>query len=227
VTKISIIMPVLNEAVGLAGTLGTLALTDREELVVVDGGSDDATVEVARRFTPHVYVGLRGRARQMNQGALHATGEVFLFLHADCLLPEGAFGNMRRLLAMPGVAAGAFDLSLDARGFGYRLIERAANIRSRLTRVPYGDQGLFVTRETFEALDGFCDIPLMEDIEIAGRLKKLGRIEFLDLSVTASARRWQKEGLLCTTLRDWRLAFSYAVLGIPPEKLNRYYRDVR
>jgi len=225
--KISIIMPVLNEAALLGETLVALRLTGSEELVVVDGGSTDGTVSVAREFTPKVLECQRGRARQMNHGARHAEGEILFFLHADCLLPEGAFGMVRKALHGTGVMAGAFDLRINHPGTRFRVVEWGANFRSRLTRVPYGDQGLFMMAETFRLMGGFGDIPLMEDIEMGRRLRSRGRVVFLRPPILASPRRWLNEGVLHTTLRDWALALSYTVLNVPAHKLARRYRDIR
>lgn len=220
-------MPVLNEAGTIRETLAALGLTGSEELVVVDGGSTDGTVSVAREFTPRVLECQRGRARQMNHGARHAEGEILFFMHADCLLPEGAFGMVRKALEGPEVLAGAFDLRINHPGARFRLVEWGANLRSRLTRVPYGDQGLFMMAETFRLIGGFRDMPLMEDIEIGRRLKVRGRVVFLRPPLLASPRRWLGEGALYTILRDWALAISYTVLNVSPHKLARHYRDIR
>jgi rSAM/selenodomain-associated transferase 2 len=220
-------MPVLNEEERVLHTLPLLGLTENEELLVVDGGSTDRTVEISRRFTEKVFVTGAGRGRQMNTGAGHASGGILLFLHADCTLPENAFDSLRSALKNRDVSAGAFDLRIDHPSVRFRLIELGANLRSRLTSVPYGDQGLFLRRETFERMGGFRDIPLMEDIEIAGRLKREGRIVFVRPPILASPRRWLKEGPAYTTLRDWSIALAYSLCKVPPERLARYYKDVR
>lgn len=220
-------MPVLNEAGVLRETLSALELGGREELIVVDGGSTDATAAIAHEFTARVYVTGRGRARQMNYGAARARGEILFFLHADCVPPPAAFGMIRVVLEDRRVAGGAFDLGIGHPALRFRAVERGANLRSRLTGVPYGDQGLFMRRETFERLGGFADIPLMEDIEMGRRLLAEGRVVFLRPRMTASPRRWLAEGTLNTTLRDWRRALSYTVFGASPEVLARHYRDER
>jgi len=225
--KISIIVPVLNEEHTLESSLTTLDLEDDVELIVVDGGSADGTVKAARKFTDRVLITGRGRAHQMNYGAAKADGEIFHFLHSDCRLPGNGLDIIRETLEDGNIAAGAFDLKIDHTSFCFRVIETGANIRSRLTSIPYGDQGIFMRRAVFEEIGGFAEIPLMEDIEMGRRLRRMGRIRFVRPPITTSPRRWLAEGLLYTTLRDWSLALSYSVLNIPPERLVRYYRDVR
>lgn len=220
-------MPVLNEAQGLHATLSGLSLTDREELIIVDGGSTDATLQIAREFTSLIFSSEKGRARQMNFGAEKAAGDVFLFLHADCSLPEKGFDIVRRTVRDSAVAAGAFNIRIDHPGLSFRVIESAANLRSRVTGIAYGDQGIFMRRETFRSMGGFALIPLMEDIEIGRRLRKIGKIAFLGHPIRVSPRRWLKEGLVYTTLRDWGIALSYTLLRRPPDELARYYKDVR
>lgn len=163
----------------------------------------------------------------MNFGAGKAGGDLLLFLHADCILPDDAFTFIRDTLNNRDVAAGAFALRIDHPGFGFRLIASMANIRSRLTSLIYGDQGLFLRKEVFKHIGGFAEIPLMEDIEISRRLKKEGKIVFIHPPVTASPRRWVKEGMLYTTLRDWTIALLYTFFKVSPERLIKHYKEVR
>jgi rSAM/selenodomain-associated transferase 2 len=225
--KISIIMPVYNESSILRDTLGKLLLTEREELVIVDGGSSDNTVSIARDFTDKVFITKTGRASVMNFGANKAEGDVLLFLHADCSLPNDGFNTIRNKLRDSSIAAGAFELGINSALFRYRIIECVANIRARLTRLIYGDQGMFLRKEVFDQIGGFTDIPLMEDIEISKRLKKIGKIVFVKPPISASPRRWINEGLVYTTLRDWSIAFLYTFMKVSPEKLLKHYREVR
>jgi rSAM/selenodomain-associated transferase 2 len=225
--KISIIVPVLNEDKILQQTLSTLNLTKNEELIVVDGGSRDRSVEIAQRFTKKIYITERGRARQMNYGAERAEGDILLFLHADCILPKDAYGLIRKALQSGRYIAGAFDLKIDHPGVFFRLTEIAANIRSRMLSLVYGDQGLFLKRETFKRIGGFPEIPLMEDIEISEKLREIGKIKFLRPPIRASARRWLKEGRLYTMVRDVTMAVVYLIFRPNPERLLRYYKDVR
>lgn len=224
---ISIIMPVLNEESELPHSLSKIKLGRYEELIVIDGGSTDRTLKIARGFTSRVYSCSKGRARQMNHGAERAEGKILLFLHADCLLPQGAFELIRKTLSDPKTILGAFDIRYREKGLCYRVIERGANLRSRITSIAYGDQGMFIKKQDFLMLGGFKDIPLMEDIEFSRRAKKHGRIEFLREPITVSARRFEKEGILFSVLRDWILAVSYSIFGVNPERLVRHYRDVR
>lgn len=225
--KISIIMPVLNEAKTLAHTLRLLPLSEKEELIVVDGHSTDNSMSIARAYTKKVFVTRTGRANVMNYGAGKADGDILLFLHADCALPEDGFGMIRRALSDRDVAAGAFFLSIENPELRFRIIETTANIRSRLTSLLYGDQGMFLRRAVFQRIGGFAEIPLMEDIEISRRLKKEGRIVLIRPPIRASSRRWAKEGVVYTTLRDWSIAFSYSFLHISPRQLIKYYRNIR
>ncbi len=227
--KISIVMPVLNEETILNDTLSALSLSDDEELIVVDGGSSDLTVKIASAHTDteKILNGPQGRARQMNLGAKAATGDALLFLHADCRLSPGALDEIRRVLWNQKAVAGAFDIHIDSYSFKYRWISRSANRRSRLTGIAYGDQGIFLRKKTFDAIGGYADIPLMEDIELCRRLKSLGKICFVELPIYTSLRRFESQGALYTVIRDGMLAFGYAVLGADPAWLARYYRDER
>jgi len=225
--KISIVMPVLNEAENLRNTLGHLHLSENEELIIVDGGSVDGTVSIAREFTDKVFTAKTGRASVMNFGAQNAQGDILLFLHADCILPDNSFTLIREVLRNKNIAAGAFALRIDSKKTVFRIIEIFSNLRAVLTSLIYGDQGMFLRKETFNRLGGFADIPLMEDIEISLRLNKAGKIVFLKQAITVSSRRWVKEGIVYTTLRNWINAFSYTFLKVSPEKLVRQYKDVR
>ena len=220
-------MPVFNEGKNLRASLRQLQLSEDEELIIVDGGSSADTMSIASEFTEKVFQAKTGRASVMNYGAQKADGGLLLFLHADCILPPNAFKIIRKTLSDKSTAAGGFSLSINSAGLRFRIIESAANLRSRIAGLIYGDQGIFMQKETFDKIGGYAKIPLMEDIEICGKLKKLGKLSLSSDPIKASPRRWLEEGTLQTTLRDWSIAFSYSFLKTPPEKLMKYYRDVR
>jgi rSAM/selenodomain-associated transferase 2 len=225
VETISVVVPVLNEAAGLEAALGPLqAGRGRDcEVIVVDGGSGDGTPDLARRLADRVLRAPRGRARQMNAGAAAAAGRVLLFLHADTRLPPGGLERVRTGLARGGRRWGRFDVRLDGPHPLLRMVERAMNLRSRLTGIATGDQALFVTREAFDAVGGFPDIPLMEDIAISRHLKRLGGPLCLRERVLASSRRWERDGVLRTVALMWRLRAAYALGADPAELAARYY----
>jgi rSAM/selenodomain-associated transferase 2 len=222
--KLSIVVPVLDEAQHLPGLLSELAeLRQAVEVIVADGGSRDGSHELAAR-APGVAVvsSERGRARQMNAGAAAATGEVLLFLHADTRLPAGAGEAIHRALDDPSIVYGRFDVRFDNPSAVFRLIAGLMNVRSRLTGICTGDQAIFVARAAFQGLGGYPEIALMEDIELTRQLKRVGRLAPLRLRVTTSARRWERDGIARTILFMWILRFLY-LCGVGPERLNRWY----
>ncbi len=195
---------------------------------MVDGGSTDATVSIAREFTDKVITAKKGRGAQMNAGAEAASGDVLLFLHADCVLPPEGLTIVGETLRVNEVSAGGFYIGIEHPSFTFRVIEHLANLRSAVTRLIYGDQGLFIRKETFLKLGRFADIPLMEDIEISQRLKRAGRIKFVKSPpVMTLPRRWLAEGPVYTTLRDWAIAISYTIFKASPERLVKHYEDIR
>jgi rSAM/selenodomain-associated transferase 2 len=221
--KLSIVMPVLDEAAEIAAALAALAPCRRRgvEVVVVDGGSRDGTPDLARPLADCVVSGQRGRALQMNAGAAAARGDVLLFLHADTRLPEGADQLVLDGLARSGRAWGRFDVRIDGGGL-LGLVSFTMNWRSRITRIATGDQAMFVTRAAFAAAGGFPAIALMEDVALSARLKRIGRPCALRARVTTSARRWRRQGTLRTVLLMWRLRLRF-FLGADPAKLARAY----
>jgi rSAM/selenodomain-associated transferase 2 len=159
----------------------------------------------------------------MNRGAAAARGEILLFLHADCLLPEGFVDRIHSALAADHTAAGAFRLAIDAPHLSMRVLEKLVYWRSQFLQMVYGDQALFVTAAMFHALGGFPELPLMEDFEFVRRLRRYGRIAVLDQAVTTSARRWQRLGLIRTTVINQLIVAAY-LLRVDPERLARWYR---
>jgi rSAM/selenodomain-associated transferase 2 len=223
---LSVVVPTLNEADGLPATLAAARQAGAAELIVVDGGSRDGTVAVARSLADRVLEAPRGRARQMNAGAAAARGEILLFLHADTRLPSGYAALVTHALAEPAAVGGRFDIRLDAEGIAYRIIERAISVRSRLTGVATGDQAIFVRRQVFERLGGYPLLPLMEDVALCRALKRAGRMVAVRASVLSSARRWQRDGIARTVLLMWTLRTAY-YLGVSPARLARVYADTR
>jgi rSAM/selenodomain-associated transferase 2 len=220
---LSIVVPTLNEAEGIGAALARLQrLRPEAEIIVVDGGSVDRTAEIARPFADEVISAQRGRASQMNAGAAIARGQVILFLHADTCLPPDALSAIRHALAHTDRAWGRFDVAIAGSGPLLALVSRMMNLRSRLTGIATGDQAIFVKREAFAAAGGFAEIPLMEDVALCKRLKRVSRPACLRARVVTSARRWEREGVLRTVALMWRLRLEYA-LGADPRSLARRY----
>ena len=223
---ISIIVPALDEAEGIEACLAPLqALRARgAEVIVVDGGSRDATRALAAPLADAVLESVRGRARQMNEGAALARGEVLLFLHADTLLPEGADHAIAR--AMKRTPWGRFDVAITGTDPLLAVVAATMNLRSRLSGIATGDQAIFVRRDEFRAAGGFPEIPLMEDVALCKRLKGIARPACLRERVVTSGRRWERRGTLRTILLMWRLRLAYA-LGVDPRRLARRYEVER
>jgi rSAM/selenodomain-associated transferase 2 len=220
--KLSIIMPVFDEAAEIGAALTALApfRARSVEVIVADGGSGDGTAALARPLADYVIASPRGRAVQMNAGATVAHGDVLVFLHADTRLPEGADRLVTDGLARSNRVWGRFDVRFDGGGLG--LIAFMMNWRSRVTGIATGDQAMFVARTTFENAGGFPAIALMEDVALSMRLKRSGRPLALRTRVTTSARRWRKHGVLRTILLMWKLRLAFS-LGANPAKLARAY----
>jgi rSAM/selenodomain-associated transferase 2 len=222
--KISIIVPALNEAQSITHILGDLAAARAagHELILVDGGSSDATPGLGRSLVDRLVVAPRGRATQMNAGAAQATGDLLWFLHADTRVPPGAADRLLAALA-EGKTWGRFDVRLSGGAALLRVVERLMNLRSCLTGIATGDQGIFVVRRLFEALGGFPDIPLMEDIALSKALRRLARPACLKPPLVTSSRRWERDGILRTVLLMWRLRMAYALGADPRDLAGRYY----
>jgi rSAM/selenodomain-associated transferase 2 len=222
----SVIIPVLNEAPLINETIARLlqiALGSDIEVIVVDGDVHGRTVKAITHVQVIPVVAGQGRGIQMNRGASVSKGDVLLFLHADTELPAHTFEAISSLLESGEYVGGAFDLGIQSDRWIFRIIETAASLRSRITRMPYGDQAIFVRRACFEDFGGFPEIPLMEDVAFMRGLKKSGyKIGIIPLKVLTSARRWEQEGVLFCTLRNWALIFLY-LLGVAPERLERFY----
>jgi rSAM/selenodomain-associated transferase 2 len=228
--RLSIIVPALNEAANIAATLSPLQpmRTRGVEVVLVDGGSSDDTCGIATSMVDRVLSSERGRAKQMNAGAAVASGDALLFLHADSLLPADGDEWIRKALAGPPWPPwqwGRFDVAISGTHFMLPVIAWFMNHRSRMTGIATGDQGIFVTRALFNEVGGFPDQPLMEDIALSARLRRVGPAACLRTAITTSGRRWEKHGVWRTILLMWRLRFSY-YRGASPESIHRaYYKE--
>ena len=225
---ISLIVPVLDEAGTIARSLGPLQPLRGSgiEVIVADGGSRDGTRRIVRPLCDRIVDAPRGRARQMNAGAGAARGRTFLFLHADTRLPPGWDRMVRGALGDHGPSDrewGRFDVRLDGAHPMLRVVERAMNLRSRLSGIATGDQAIFVTRDAFRAVGGFPDIALMEDVALSRALRARSRPVCLRAAVATSSRRWECNGIVRTIVLMWRLRIEYA-LGADPERLARLYR---
>ena len=223
---LSIVIPTLNEERSIATLLADLrALAVRHEVIVVDGGSSDATANVAAASGARVVSSRRGRGIQLGAGARAAAAPILCFLHADVRLHTEARRELAEVVSRGAAAAYAFRFSIDARGWRYRFIELGARMRMRLFALPYGDQGLIVPRTLYDAAGGYADLPLMEDVALIDALRRITPIRSLRATLPVSPRRWEQDGPLTRMLRNWRLMLAYR-LGVSPHRLAARYRPL-
>jgi rSAM/selenodomain-associated transferase 2 len=221
---LSIVVPVLDEAAGIVAMLRSLAplRTGGAEVILVDGGSRDGTPELAAPLADLVLTSARGRARQMNAGAVRAAADVLLFLHADTRLPAAADELIVAALRT-GAGWGRFDVRIDGQPWMLRVVAACMNQRSRLTGIATGDQAMFVRRALFQQVGGYPDQPLMEDVELSRRLRRIAPPACLRQTVVTSGRRWESRGVWRTIVLMWWLRWRYW-RGVSPDRLARAYR---
>lgn len=222
--RLSVIIPCLNEGRLLPGFLEQLQAVRSagHEVIVVDGGSTDDSRMLVAPLVDRVLHSEPGRAVQMNAGASVSTGDVLWFLHADTLLPEACHEMLQTVFRDPSNCWGRFDIKLDGSRSLYRIIERTMNLRSRLTGIATGDQGMFMRRSAYLAAGGFPEIPLMEDVAMSRNLRKQGKPAVLKAALTTSSRRWEEFGIVRTILLMWALRLAY-YFGVSPERLSNRY----
>ncbi len=219
---VSIIIPTLNEETCIGETVARLVTQPGVEVIVADGGSEDRSMARAAAAGARVIAAPLGRGSQQNEGARAAHGRILLFLHADTLLPEGFAPEIRAALDRPGIVAGAFRFAVGAKGWRFRFLEYGTNWRAARLGLPYGDQALFLAGARFQALGGFKEIALLEDLELVLRLRKMGSIALVATPALTSPRRWKRLGLVRTTLVNQLILFGF-FCGISPERLARWY----
>lgn len=221
--RISAIIPVVNEESRIENAIEKAWLAGADEVIVVDGNSTDNTAALAQNSNCSLIQSTPGRAKQQNHGVQQATGVVVLFLHADTWLEEGGCDQIRSCLADREVLAGAFQQQIESQNRLVRWIERGNARRVRWFNLAYGDQGIFVRKEVFDAIGGFPDVPLMEDYILSQRLRKQAPFALLPGPLHVDARRWEKQGALRQTLRNWSITAAFR-LGVSPERLAQHYR---
>jgi rSAM/selenodomain-associated transferase 2 len=228
--QFSIIIPVLAEQDRINQIIDQLyqqAGIERSQIIVVDGDPDGTTIKAVQHAQVTTLISPKGRAVQMNSGADRAQGQILLFLHADTQLPVQALLSIEQAFDDPSYVGGAFSLKIDSSRFFLRYIGVRANLRSRVTRIPYGDQAIYMRREYFEEIGGYRELPFLEDVDLMRRIKQdRRRIRILRDLVLTSARRWETEGMFYATFRNQVVMLLY-YLGVSPEKLSRLYGSQR
>lgn len=221
---ISVIIPTLNEASNIGRCIDALRSESKDiEIIVADGGSSDNTREIATGCgVVKIVDSEAGRGLQMNKGAAASSGDILLFLHADTSIEQGWSDAVPSVIEKDCVAGGAFTFAVDGDSWSYRLVEAWVRMRCALLELPYGDQAIFVKRNIFEAVGGYRDIPLMEDVDLVGRVKKVGKISILRHRVLTSPRRWEEKGIIKTAAINQVIMLLYR-LGVNPDRLFRYY----
>ena len=222
--KISIIIPVLFEADIINRTIDAIYNQNMNnvEVIVIDGDENRSTIKMIEEKKVIRLSSSSGRSIQMNYGADMAKGDIILFLHSDTLLSENSLIKIIETMKNKNISAGAFDLTINAKHFAFRVIEKFATYRSRLTRIPFGDQAIFIRKDIFKKLCGYKEIPVMEDIDLMQRIKKAQlKIRFISPGVLTSARRWKEDGIIYCTLRNWCILILY-FSGVSATRLFRY-----
>jgi rSAM/selenodomain-associated transferase 2 len=220
---VAVVVPALNEAAPLPATLAPL-LAEADVVVVADGGSSDDTADTARALGAHLVADASGRGAQMNAGARSTDAEILVFVHADTLLPAGWAADVREVLSDPTVSLGAFTFATDSPRVSMAIVELLVALRCAIAHTPYGDQAYFLRRDTFDALGGFKEMPLLEDFEFVRRAKRLGRVRTLKgRRAITSARMWERLGVVRAWWRNWRTAMGYR-LGVDPQTLAAWRR---
>lgn len=224
---VSVVIPTLNEASTIVASIRALDLQGPDELVVVDANSPDGTADLARSAGARVIASPRGRGVQQNLGAAATSGSILLFLHADCRLEDGAIDLLRRACARsPRSPGGCFRMRVEDADPRFRAIDAGGHLRAGVLGVPYGDQAIFVRRWAFDRVGGFPEVPLMDDVGLSLRLRRLGRLLLLPARVEVSARRWRHRGLVGQTLLNWGLT-ALSAGGVSPGRLARLYAVIR
>ena len=224
----SIIVPALHESDKINSLVEHLEGLERSrdaEMIVVDGNPNGDTIQAIGSDRVKKMVAPKGRAQQMNGGASMAKGEILIFLHADTELPRNALKTINSAMAQGRYVGGAFQLDFNSEKIRFRMLARLASLRCLLTRIPYGDQAIFIERDYFSALGGYKDIPIMEDVELMRRIKRKGdKICIVPEKVKTSPRRWEQEGFVYVNARN-AILFALYMLGVSPEKLASFYKD--
>ncbi|HBO84161.1 MAG TPA: glycosyltransferase [Deltaproteobacteria bacterium] len=217
---ISVIIPALNEEAHIERAI--LSASDADEVIVVDGGSNDATVSITEKLGAKVIISKKGRGVQQDAGAKEAKGDALLFLHADTMLPEGWKESVAQIFTDGNIVGGAFLLGINSDNPLLKFINRIANIRAKYLGLIYGDQAILVKKDKFFSIGGFRGLPIMEDVDLIRRLRRHGTVKLLKEKVLTSQRRWYKKGLISTTLKNWFYLFLYYI-GVSPERIYRLY----
>ncbi len=223
---ISVIIPTLNEEQELSQTLVQLSGVEKLEIIVVDGGSDDGTVEMAITHGAQILSSPKGRGVQLNRGVKASSGKILLFLHADTRLPDKFADLIHKTLNRENYSAGAFSLQIDSPRMSLAIIAYCANMRSKFLQMPYGDQGIFISRNMYDRIGGFEESEIMEDFIFVRNIKKYGRIYILDEAAVTSDRRWQNIGVIRTTLINQLIVLGYS-FGIQPSILAGWYQRLK
>lgn len=224
--KVSVIIPTLNEELVLKSSLEKIQEYAPYEIIIADGGSQDQTLGIARKFNVKIVSSPPGRALQMNAAAKRAQGDTLLFLHADSAMDYRGYREMIRIMADRDKVGGAFSLQIRSDKLSLQIISWVATLRSKHLHIVYGDQAIFVRKNIFRQIGGFSLIPICEDMDFFNRLKKEGEVVILNEKASTSARRWLSEGVVFTTLRNWLIAVLF-LLGFPPRILSKWYLAIR
>ncbi len=223
---LTIVIPTLNESKNIPSLLASLSGIPKVEVIVCDGGSMDNTLELAKKGGAGTTVARQGRGVQLNEGARLAGGKTLLFLHADSRIAREGVSRVIEAMETKEYIGGAFYLEMDRAGAGLKFIAGVANLRARFFNIVYGDQGIFVDKKYFQELNGFKEMPLMEDYDLFRRMKARGQTVLIEKGLSTSSRRWEKEGIIFTTLRNWFL-FTLYQLRVQPFVLKKWYGDIR